>query len=55
MPSNDAANSKPSLPLFLIPTLSLSRHGTDVVRNAVHVTDLEEDGPLEAEYLFKIL
>jgi hypothetical protein len=31
------------------------RHGTDVVRNAVHVTDLEEDGPLEAEYLFKIL
>jgi nucleoside-diphosphate kinase len=31
------------------------RHGTDIVRNAVHVTDLEEDGPLEAEYLFKIL
>jgi hypothetical protein len=22
-------------------------------RNAVHVTQLEEDGPLEAEYLFK--
>jgi len=37
------------------PAQAFCRHGTDSVRNAVHVTDLEEDGALEAEYLFKIL
>jgi nucleoside-diphosphate kinase len=29
--------------------------GKDRVRNAVHVTDLVDDGPLECEYFFKIL
>jgi nucleoside-diphosphate kinase len=32
-----------------------ARFGTDSVKNAVHVTDLEEDGVLESEYLFEIL
>ncbi|KAI8812611.1 nucleoside diphosphate kinase [Cladochytrium replicatum] len=29
--------------------------GVDKVRNAIHCTDLPEDGPLEVEYFFKIL
>ena len=32
-----------------------ARYGRDSVQNAVHVTDLPEDGVLESEYLFEIL
>jgi len=32
-----------------------AKYGTDSVKNAVHVTDLPEDGVLECEYLFDIL
>ena len=30
-------------------------YGTDLVQNAVHCTDLEEDAPLETEYFFTLL
>ncbi|CAE7769544.1 NME7, partial [Symbiodinium sp. KB8] len=30
-------------------------HGEDTSRCAIHVTDLEEDGPLDCEYLFSLL
>lgn len=32
-----------------------ARFGIDKVRNAVHCTDLPEDGTLEVEYFFSIL
>ena len=32
-----------------------ARYGVDKVKNAVHCTDLSEDGLLEVEYFFKIL
>jgi hypothetical protein len=32
-----------------------AKFGLDRVRNAVHCTDLPEDGTLECEYFFKIL
>lgn len=32
-----------------------SKFGLDRVRNAVHCTDLTEDGALESEYFFKVL
>lgn len=52
MPSNPLHRQPHS---YVCVALIHCRYGTDIVRNAVHVTDLEEDGPLEAEYLFKIL
>ena len=30
-------------------------YGKNIVQNGIHVTDLEEDGPLECEYFFDIL
>jgi nucleoside-diphosphate kinase len=32
-----------------------ARFGVDKVRNAVHCTDLAEDGALEVQYFFQIL
>ena len=32
-----------------------AKYGIDVVRNAVHCTDLENDGVIECEYCFKIM
>ena len=32
-----------------------AKFGTDKVKNAVHCTDLEEDGVIESEYFFNIL
>lgn len=32
-----------------------AQYGVDRNRNAVHCTDLLEDGPLEVNYFFKIL
>jgi nucleoside-diphosphate kinase len=31
------------------------KFGTDVVHNAIHCTDLEEDGVLETEYFFALM
>lgn len=30
-------------------------HGVDLIRNAVHCTDLDSDGVSECEYCFKLL
>lgn len=32
-----------------------SLYGINRIKNAVHVTDLDEDGPLESAFFFKIL
>lgn len=32
-----------------------ARFGVDKVKNAIHCTDLPEDGTLEAEYFFSIM
>lgn len=32
-----------------------AKYGTDIVLNAIHCTDLEEDAPLETEYFFTLL
>lgn len=39
----------------IAPETLRAKHGTDTVRNAVHCTDLDEDGVLESEYFFRIL
>jgi len=39
----------------IAPETLRAKHGTDTVRNAVHCTDLDEDGLLECEYFFRIL
>ena len=44
----------PEIAKNLRPTTIRARFGSDRVRNAVHCTDLPEDGPLECEYWFSI-
>lgn len=39
----------------LFPHTLRAKYGVDPVRNAVHCTDLEEDGPLESEFFFSLL
>lgn len=39
----------------LFPQTLRAKYGIDRVRNAVHCTDLEEDGPLESEFFFSLL
>ena len=45
----------PEISKYLRPDTIRSKFGIDRVRNAVHCTDLPEDGTLECEYFFKIL
>jgi len=45
----------PEIARVLRPKTLRSRFGMDRVRNAVHCTDLPEDGILEVEYFFNIL
>ncbi|KAK4312042.1 hypothetical protein Pmani_016506 [Petrolisthes manimaculis] len=47
--------SDPSVAQELRPNSLRARFGSDRVRNALHCSDLPEDGPLEVEYFFKIL
>ena len=39
----------------LRPTSLRAQYGCSTAQSGVHVTDLPEDGPLESEYLFRIL
>lgn len=45
----------PEIAGHLHPTSLRALYGTSKVKNAVHCTDLPEDGPLEVEYFFSIL
>jgi len=45
----------PEICRVLYPDTIRSQLGADRVRNAVHCTDLPEDGPLESEFFFKLL
>jgi len=45
----------PELARVLRPKTLRARHGLDKVMNAVHCSDLAEDGQLEVEYFFRIL
>ena len=45
----------PEIAKYLRPDTIRSKFGIDRVRNAVHCTDLPEDGTIECEYFFKIL
>lgn len=45
----------PEIARHLRPKTLRARFGRDKIKNAVHCTDLPEDGPLEVEYFFKIL
>ena len=44
-----------SIAKALRPGTIRAKFGHDKVRNAVHCTDLEEDGALESEFFFDIL
>jgi len=45
----------PELARVLRPTTLRAQFGVDKVMNAIHCTDLPEDGQLEVEYFFRIL
>jgi nucleoside-diphosphate kinase len=45
----------PEIAKTLRPSTLRAKFGSDRVKNAVHCTDLAEDGPLEAEYFFTVL
>ena len=50
-----AGPSDPEIARALRPQTLRAKYGADKVKNAVHCTDLPEDGVLEVEYFFKIL
>ncbi|KAI8823476.1 nucleoside diphosphate kinase [Fimicolochytrium jonesii] len=45
----------PELGKQVRPQTLRAKYGIDKAQNAVHCTDLEEDGPLEVQYFFRIL
>lgn len=45
----------PEICHVLFPHTLRSKYGFDRTRNAVHCTDLEEDGPLESEFFFSLM
>ncbi|XP_076057583.1 nucleoside diphosphate kinase homolog 7 isoform X2 [Oratosquilla oratoria] len=47
--------SDPAIAKELRPQSLRARFGEDKIRNAIHCSDLPEDGPPEVEYFFKIL
>ena len=44
----------PEIAKNLRPNTLRARYGSDRVKNAVHCTDLPEDGVLESQYFFQI-
>ena len=47
--------SDPAVAKLLRPNSIRARFGTNKVNNAVHCTDLPEDGTLEVEFFFNVL
>lgn len=47
--------SDPEIAKVIRPNTLRALYGTDKIKNAVHCTDLEEDGVLEVEYFFSVL
>mmetsp|Transcript_187 Transcript_187/g.208 ORF Transcript_187/g.208 Transcript_187/m.208 type:complete len:109 (+) Transcript_187:841-1167(+) len=45
----------PEIAKYLRPNTIRAKYGLDRVRNAVHCTDMAEDGVIECEYFFNIL
>lgn len=45
----------PDIARQIRPNTLRAKYGNTKVQNAVHCSDLPEDGPLEVEYFFKIL
>lgn len=45
----------PHIAQVLRPNTIRANFGVDKVKNCIHVTDLDEDGPLEVEYFFNLL
>ena len=45
----------PDIARVIRPNTLRAQHGIDKVQNAIHVTDLPEDGQLECEYFFSLL
>ena len=45
----------PAMARHVAPQSLRAQYGEDLSRNAVHCTDLEEDGVIECEYFFKLL
>lgn len=43
----------PEIARYLRPNTLRAQYGKDVVRNAVHCTDLAGDGPLESDFMFR--
>ncbi|KAJ3148653.1 Nucleoside diphosphate kinase 7 [Geranomyces michiganensis] len=52
---NFCGPADPELARVLYPQSLRAKFGADKVQNAIHATDLAEDGPLEVKYFFKIL
>nr|XP_018901246.1 PREDICTED: nucleoside diphosphate kinase 7 isoform X2 [Bemisia tabaci] len=52
---NFAGPSDPDIAKELRPNTIRAKFGKDKVKNAIHVTDLPEDAPLEIEYFFQLL
>ena len=50
-----AGPADPEIAKSLRPDTLRARFGLDKVRNAIHCTDLPEDGNLDSEYFFSIL
>lgn len=50
-----AGPADPAMARHVAPQSLRAKYGEDLSRNAVHCTDLEEDGVIECEYFFKIL
>lgn len=50
-----AGPADPEIARMLRPNSIRAKFGLNKIQNAVHCTDLEEDGPLEVSYFFTIL
>ena len=50
-----AGPKDPEIAKHIRPRSLRAKYGIDRVQNAVHCTDLQEDGPLENEFFFKII